>query len=248
MTVRSAPARLRDALARLLPLPLVALAAGCGGPAAVAPPDAEPPSPFADCAALTSPPSPGSGATASGRTTATGGAVSSGATAPRAVASSRATATGGAAGLPDLTLPCFTGGEPVRLANLRGPAVVNLWGSWCEPCRTELPAVQRLADRTAGRLHVIGVDTFDTRDAAGSFAADNGVRFATLYDRDKTLMSALGMANLPATVPTHASQMFSRNVLTLLQHLIKEGALTVDLQDEITGAMAPSPTAGAQRP
>jgi thiol-disulfide isomerase/thioredoxin len=97
-------------------------------------------------------------------------------------------------------LPCFTGGQPFRLTGLRGPAVVNLWGSWCEPCRAELPAVQRLADRTAGRLHVIGVDTFDTRAAGGSFAADNGIRLTTLYDRDKQLMSALGVASLPATV------------------------------------------------
>jgi NAD(P) transhydrogenase subunit alpha len=48
----------------------------------------------------------------------------------------------------------------------------------------------------------------------------------------------VGAANLPATMPTHASQMFSRNVLTLLQHLVnKDGVLTIDLADEITGAM-----------
>ncbi len=47
----------------------------------------------------------------------------------------------------------------------------------------------------------------------------------------------VGAANLPATMPTHASQMYSRNVLTLLQHLTKDGALVVDLNDEITGAM-----------
>ena len=47
----------------------------------------------------------------------------------------------------------------------------------------------------------------------------------------------IGASNLPATMPTHASQMFSRNVLTLLQHLVKDGALNIDLADEITGAM-----------
>jgi len=51
-------------------------------------------------------------------------------------------------------------------------------------------------------------------------------------------VTILGPANLPATVPYHASQMFGRNVLTLLQHLItKEGALVIDPADEITGAM-----------
>lgn len=51
-------------------------------------------------------------------------------------------------------------------------------------------------------------------------------------------VTIIGPVNLPATVPHHASQMFGRNVLTLLQHLItKEGALVVDASDEITGAM-----------
>jgi NAD(P) transhydrogenase subunit alpha len=50
-------------------------------------------------------------------------------------------------------------------------------------------------------------------------------------------VTVIGAENLASTVPEHASQMFSRNVLTLLQHLIKDGALTVDPSDEITGAM-----------
>jgi proton-translocating NAD(P)+ transhydrogenase subunit alpha len=44
----------------------------------------------------------------------------------------------------------------------------------------------------------------------------------------------LGPTNLPATVPFHASQMYSKNVVTFLQHLIKEGKLQIDLEDEIT--------------
>jgi NAD(P) transhydrogenase subunit alpha len=46
-----------------------------------------------------------------------------------------------------------------------------------------------------------------------------------------------GAVDIPSSVPTHASQMFGRNVLTLLQHLIKDGALKIDLNDEITGPM-----------
>ena len=47
----------------------------------------------------------------------------------------------------------------------------------------------------------------------------------------------LGPINLAATMPLHASQMFSRNVLTLLQHLMKDGQVIIDLNDEITGPM-----------
>ena len=48
----------------------------------------------------------------------------------------------------------------------------------------------------------------------------------------------LGPLNLASTVPVHASQMLNRNVLTLLQYLVRDGALTIDLGDEITSAMA----------
>ncbi len=47
----------------------------------------------------------------------------------------------------------------------------------------------------------------------------------------------IGPVNLAASLPLHASQMFSRNVLTLLQHMLDDGALTVDLDDEIVGPM-----------
>jgi thiol-disulfide isomerase/thioredoxin len=153
-------------------LPLVLLAAACTAePAGQPAPAPEEPSPFADCAALTGPP-------------------------PSAAPASAAAG----AGLPDLELPCFTGGQPVKLTELRGPAVVNLWASWCGPCRDELPVMQRLADRAAGRLHVLGVDVGDARDAAASFGAGRQVTMPTLYDRERRLLSSLGRVNLPVTI------------------------------------------------
>ena len=50
-------------------------------------------------------------------------------------------------------------------------------------------------------------------------------------------VSIMGAVNLPSSVPHHASLMFSKNVLTLLQHLIKDGNITLNLEDEITGPM-----------
>ena len=56
----------------------------------------------------------------------------------------------------------------------------------------------------------------------------------TVHENDVTI---IGPVNLPSTLPLHASQMFSRNVATLLQHLMTDGALVIDVDDEITGAM-----------
>jgi NAD(P) transhydrogenase subunit alpha len=50
-------------------------------------------------------------------------------------------------------------------------------------------------------------------------------------------VSIIGAMNLPSSVPHHASLMFSKNVLTLLQHMIKDGNITLNLEDEITGPM-----------
>ena len=47
-------------------------------------------------------------------------------------------------------------------------------------------------------------------------------------------VTIVGLTNLPSTMPAHASQMYSRNVQTLLQHLVKDGKLALDFDDEIT--------------
>jgi thiol-disulfide isomerase/thioredoxin len=192
------------------------LTAGCTAqPAEPADAAAAPPSmPFAGCAALTAPPGAAPPTTAPSTTapsttapSTTAPSTTAPAEAPVAGGPSAGTAPGGgdATGLPDLTLPCFADGRPIRLTDLRGPAVVNLWASNCGPCREELPAVQRLAERTTDRLHVIGVDTFDTRDAAGSFGADLGITIPNLYDRERQLLLALGRRALPATVLVDAA-------------------------------------------
>ncbi|NJC63761.1 TlpA family protein disulfide reductase [Planosporangium flavigriseum] len=117
-------------------------------------------------------------------------------------ASSTAGAPSGSATGPslNLTLPCFTGGQPVRLSKLGTPAVINLWASWCGPCRTELPELQRFADRAAGRVQVVGVITSDpNRGGAQSLIDDLKLRFPMLYDGQAKLQAQIGP---PVAMPT----------------------------------------------
>ncbi len=101
--------------------------------------------------------------------------------------------------LPPVALPCPGGGE-LDLGRAPGvPTVVNLWASWCPPCREELPLVQELADAAAGRVGVLGVVSKDGVPQADSFAVDSGVIFPTAYDRDGQLMDGLGINVLPFT-------------------------------------------------
>ncbi|MEV0899807.1 TlpA disulfide reductase family protein [Actinoplanes sp. NPDC049802] len=119
---------------------------------------------------------------------------------PFAVCDAIGSTGAGSTEIPDISLPCFTGDAPVRLRDVRGPAVINLWASWCLPCREELPVIQGLADRAQGRFTVVGVDVDGDRDAAARFAATRDVSFPTLHDPEKTLLDKLGLMTLPATV------------------------------------------------
>jgi len=110
------------------------------------------------------------------------------------------TTGGGPDAIPDLSLPCFDGGAPVRLAGLGRPAVVNLWASWCQPCRAEMPEIERYASGAAGRVTVVGVDTGDTRTGGASVLADLGITYPNLYDQGQLLAHAIGRSALPATL------------------------------------------------
>ncbi|EWM67074.1 TlpA disulfide reductase family protein [Micromonospora chalcea] len=163
-------------LAYLL-VPLLLAVAGCTAtadePERPAPATrAERPSPFADCAPLT------------------------------VVPAAAAPTPAGKAGdqLPDLTLNCFTGGAPVNLRDVKGPAVINVWASWCPPCRKELPAFQRLSERADGRFQVIGVNSRDSRGGAQSIGEDYGVGFPMLLDQGDAFQRALERNAFPLTV------------------------------------------------
>jgi thiol-disulfide isomerase/thioredoxin len=85
--------------------------------------------------------------------------------------------------LPAVTLPCFGGGPDVALDTLRGPLVVSFWGSYCGPCRQELPYYEKLAQEYAGRVSVIGVDFTDPQtEGAMQLLADTGATFPQLAD------------------------------------------------------------------
>jgi cytochrome c biogenesis protein CcmG, thiol:disulfide interchange protein DsbE len=104
-------------------------------------------------------------------------------------------------GLPDRTLPCLGGGRDVRLAGLDGPMVVNVWASYCAPCRDELPVLQQLHEAAGDRLTVIGVDYDDTAPGAAlQLAADSGVTYSSVADPAGVLRADLQVIALPQTV------------------------------------------------
>ena len=81
------------------------------------------------------------------------------------------------------------------------------------------------------------VEGMDSGSVVIDLAAERGGN-CELTQADKTVVhngvSIIGPTNLPATVPYHASQMYSKNITTFLLHLVKEGELNLDMEDEIT--------------
>lgn len=106
-------------------------------------------------------------------------------------------------GMPDVTLPCLGGGDDVNLAGLRGPLVVNLWASWCAPCREELPYYQELHER--GEVAVLGIDYEDTRPGlALALADETGVTYPSLADPGGALHEPFRVRALPGLIMVDA--------------------------------------------
>ncbi len=107
----------------------------------------------------------------------------------------------GASELPPLTLECLGGGPDTVLSDIAGPAVVNLWASWCTPCKKELPILARLDEQAGGRLTVLGVDYQDPDPEAALELLDrSGVTYPQLADPGGSLADQLKILGLPGTV------------------------------------------------
>jgi thiol-disulfide isomerase/thioredoxin len=86
------------------------------------------------------------------------------------------------------------------LDDLRGtPVVVNLWASWCEPCKREMPMLSEAAEAHRD-VQFLGVDTLDAREGAEEFIARFGVPFPSLFDPDGVIRTDLDSFGLPVTV------------------------------------------------
>lgn len=87
-----------------------------------------------------------------------------------------------------------------QLAGVRGhPAVVNVWASWCGPCRLEFPDFQRVAAERGDEVAFIGVDSADSDAAASTFLDELPLPYPSVTDPDEQVKQELGLVGYPAT-------------------------------------------------
>jgi cytochrome c biogenesis protein CcmG, thiol:disulfide interchange protein DsbE len=116
-----------------------------------------------------------------------------------------------------------------QLGALRGhPVVVNVWASWCEPCRMEFPYLQRLSAKYGKRVAFVGVDTNDNDAAARTFLAELPLPYPSYTDPNKDIAQSVGATvGLPDTAYYDAS---GKQVFVKQGQYASEGDFAADIK------------------
>ena len=132
------------------------------------------------------------------------------AAAPNHLASVPGCPTGSGAplsGLSEVRLPCLA--RPAQTALVPSasgrPELVNIWASWCAPCRRELPLLEQAYRAAGDRMRFLGVDVRDSRSRALAFLGAHSVSYPQVFDEDGALARAFRFAGVPDTVVVDAS-------------------------------------------
>lgn len=103
---------------------------------------------------------------------------------------------------PDFTLSTLDG-EEIAFSQLRGrPMLINLWASWCLPCRAEMPAIQTVYDEYADRgflVLAVNATNQDSHSDVIAFTRNNGLTFPILLDEDGEVSRKYALQALPTS-------------------------------------------------
>ena len=104
---------------------------------------------------------------------------------------------------PDFSLERLGGGDLITLSDLRGKVIlVNIWASWCPPCREEMPAINRVYQEYESQgFEVLAVNTTyqDNEEDAAAFAQNLGLTFPILLDRTGEIRQLYLLRGLPSS-------------------------------------------------
>ncbi len=103
---------------------------------------------------------------------------------------------------PNFSLETLTG-ETLRLSDFRGrPVLLNFWTSWCPPCRTEMPELQKVQEALGDQVVILAVNLLyqeDRLEDVHAFVRELGLTFPILLDRDGRVATDYRVVSLPAS-------------------------------------------------
>jgi cytochrome c biogenesis protein CcmG/thiol:disulfide interchange protein DsbE len=98
-----------------------------------------------------------------------------------------------------IMLDCLDGTDGASINGIKGPAIINVWGSWCGPCKEEMPILRSFYEKAQGKLALIGVNVEEASIEDGrKFVENNGITWPNLYDADGKSRAYFGMG-VPVT-------------------------------------------------
>jgi len=129
--------------------------------------------------------------------------------------------------LPVSQLELLNGGT-YDLQQTGQPRALNLWATWCAPCRAELPTFDNVARRVNG-VEIVGINTGDNAESAQGLVDELDLGFTQVFDPDATVQSSLRITGMPATifvdaqgeiVQIHSGELDREELETLLADLL----------------------------
>ncbi|MEP6666488.1 MAG: TlpA disulfide reductase family protein [Nocardioidaceae bacterium] len=138
-------------------------------------------------------------------------------------------------------------GEPLALDDLAGNVLVlNIWGSWCGPCRAEAPTLARLARETADEpVKFVGIDTRDTTAAAQAFVRAFKIAYPSLVDTNGEVVLAfhnlIPLSGVPSTLVVDAAGGIAAKVVGQVDYTTLRGLIDDELA---TSRQAPTTPSG----
>jgi len=129
---------------------------------------------------------------------------------------------------PGTTLPTIAPDDFTALLEASNkPIVVNIWASWCGPCRSEAPLLHEAVQTFGSQIRFIGVDVNDNQDGAAAFIAQYGLEFEQYFDPRSAISTALRSTGVP-----HTFFFAPGGELQFAQHgIIDERTLAVHIDD-----------------
>jgi thiol-disulfide isomerase/thioredoxin len=99
----------------------------------------------------------------------------------------------------DTLLNCLSGTKKISVESLRGPLIVNVWGSWCGPCKQEMPYFVDFHHQANGKVKLLGIAVEEAKaQDSKDFIISYGITWPNLYDAKGITRAIFGMG-VPVT-------------------------------------------------